>query len=411
MAVLKTRFGGDRGALFLLALKTGFLTLVTAGIYRFWATTRLRRWYWSSVRPGGAPLEYTGTALEKLAGFLLALILLAFVLTAINFAGIAVSISAMEQNSWAFFGAVAGVPLAILPLIFFARYRARRYILARTCWRGIRFGMTPGAWGYAWRATMYLFLTLATGGLLWPLMTFRLEKYLTDRTWYGNARFSQHGSAMRLFGPLLPFIACLWGGGGLLTYFAMTAVDFSATVPAINPRAPAWPLFAGMALLSLTFLFALYYRVASVRVLVALKDLGDGIEFDLWPRTRRIVWIYFWGYVRTYFATGFAYNVVFGFVFAVAWVFGDLDASQMQGLIENPPANLLVTLAVLTFLMVTLFARVFRQAFFIYPMVQHISETLEIHQPELLGGIRQRDADSRTDAGGFAEALDAGAAF
>lgn len=105
MSVLTTRFGGDRGDLFFLAMKTGILTLMTAGIYRFWATTRLRRWYWSSVRPGGAPMEYTGTALEKLAGFLLAIIILAFLLTAINLAGIAASINLMDQNSWAFFGA------------------------------------------------------------------------------------------------------------------------------------------------------------------------------------------------------------------------------------------------------------------------------------------------------------------
>jgi hypothetical protein len=32
--------------------------------------TRLRRWYWSSIRPDGLPLEYFGDPLEKLLGIL-----------------------------------------------------------------------------------------------------------------------------------------------------------------------------------------------------------------------------------------------------------------------------------------------------------------------------------------------------
>ncbi|MEM8592624.1 MAG: DUF898 family protein, partial [Pseudomonadota bacterium] len=46
---------GRRRRLFGLALWTGFLTVLTLGLYRFWARTRLRRWYWSAIRPGGFP--------------------------------------------------------------------------------------------------------------------------------------------------------------------------------------------------------------------------------------------------------------------------------------------------------------------------------------------------------------------
>ncbi|NQW12845.1 MAG: DUF898 family protein, partial [Rhodobacter sp.] len=57
--ILETDYAGTRRSLFWLALKTSVLTVLTVGFYRFWAKTRVRRFYWSAIRPGGFPLEYT----------------------------------------------------------------------------------------------------------------------------------------------------------------------------------------------------------------------------------------------------------------------------------------------------------------------------------------------------------------
>ena len=46
--------------------------------------TRLRRWYWSAIRPGGHPLEYVGDPIEKLLGFLFAVVVLAFYIGIVN---------------------------------------------------------------------------------------------------------------------------------------------------------------------------------------------------------------------------------------------------------------------------------------------------------------------------------------
>jgi len=54
---LKTDYAGRRKKLFWLALRTSALTVLTLGFYRFWMKTRIRRYYWSSIRPGGMPLE------------------------------------------------------------------------------------------------------------------------------------------------------------------------------------------------------------------------------------------------------------------------------------------------------------------------------------------------------------------
>ena len=145
MSDLKTDFAGDRGDLFALALRTGVLSVLTLGIYRFWQTTRLRRWYWSAVRPGGVALEYTGTPHEKLMGFFVAVLVLAAYLTVVNLAAMFVAIRLSAGLPDLLTYAVGAAPVALLPIVFVARYRARRYILSRSAWLGIRFGMDPGA--------------------------------------------------------------------------------------------------------------------------------------------------------------------------------------------------------------------------------------------------------------------------
>ena len=98
MSTVKTDFGGDRGDLFALMLRTSFLTVITLGIYRFWRTTKLRRWYWSSIRPGGIPLEYTGTPQEKLMGFFVAVIVLALYISLFNLAGLFVAFNMADND-------------------------------------------------------------------------------------------------------------------------------------------------------------------------------------------------------------------------------------------------------------------------------------------------------------------------
>ena len=65
---LNGRYTGAIGAFFWLNFRLGLLTLITLGLYRFWARTRVRRYMWSATSPGGDPFEYTGTGLEKLLG-------------------------------------------------------------------------------------------------------------------------------------------------------------------------------------------------------------------------------------------------------------------------------------------------------------------------------------------------------
>src|SRR5579862_8314606 len=65
-----------RGAFFGLFYLNLLLTVLTLGIYRFWAKTKMRRLVWRHVIVAGEGFEYTGTGKELLIGFLKALLVL-----------------------------------------------------------------------------------------------------------------------------------------------------------------------------------------------------------------------------------------------------------------------------------------------------------------------------------------------
>ncbi len=64
------------GALFRIVYVNLILTILTLGIYRFWAKTKLRRYIWRHLMVGGESFEYTGTGKELLLGFLKAVLVL-----------------------------------------------------------------------------------------------------------------------------------------------------------------------------------------------------------------------------------------------------------------------------------------------------------------------------------------------
>src|SRR5882762_10377189 len=70
------KFLGNRRAYWRLLMRGALLLLVTLGIYRFWLATDVRRYLWANTEIAGETLEYTGTPLELLLGFLVAVAIL-----------------------------------------------------------------------------------------------------------------------------------------------------------------------------------------------------------------------------------------------------------------------------------------------------------------------------------------------
>src|SRR5215216_3511482 len=63
-------FVGDPVGFFRLLRRGSVLQIPTAGFYRFWLVTDIRRHLWGNTRIGRETLEYTGTGRELVIGFM-----------------------------------------------------------------------------------------------------------------------------------------------------------------------------------------------------------------------------------------------------------------------------------------------------------------------------------------------------
>src|SRR5262245_25879437 len=174
-----------------LMLRGAALLAVTLGIYRFWLTTDQRRFLWSNTEVLGQTLEYTGTARELLIGFLFAIAILIPIYLLIFAATLDLGL----------IGKLAGVIgfVALSLLGQYALFRARRYRLTRTVYRGIRFHQSGSAVGYALFASLWWVLIILTLGLAYPWAQASLERYKLRNTYIGNLQGRFAGSGTRLF--------------------------------------------------------------------------------------------------------------------------------------------------------------------------------------------------------------------
>jgi len=185
------RFLGREAAYWRLRIKGAALLMFTLGLYRFWFATDVRRYLWSNTEIGGETLEYTGLATELLGGFLLAIAIVGPLYTVI--ASAALALGTAEE-------AILGIGLLLLAVLSqFALYRARRYRLTRTVFRGVRFDQHGSAWRYAPMAALWWALAVVTLGLAYPWAQANLQRFKMRHTGYGDLQGSFAGSGSALF--------------------------------------------------------------------------------------------------------------------------------------------------------------------------------------------------------------------
>ncbi len=396
---LEARYFGEGGFLFGLAFMTGLLTVVTLGIYRFWAKTRIRKYIWSSTKVGTDAFEYTGTGLEKLLGFLVAIVFLAVYLGIVQvllfFVGIRFVFDATTPEAQiANVGVLYLSLLATVPLIFFAQYRARRYLMARTRLRSIRFGMTSEALGYVWRAIGYTLLSIITLGILLPRQTYYLEKYMADRMWYGNFQMQQGGKWTALYKAMIHVFI-----GFALLVAAGVLVAMSASSLQSDPPLLAFAVgIVGYIWLLIGFVI---YRVRAFAYLTNTKVLGNEITFVTDPKTSTIIGRVVVGTI----ALGVLAAVGVGIAAAVMTAsLSGADLGQGSGI-----AGLIVV--GLLYLVVLVAINAAAIVLITQPVIAHIVDSTQVVNAEALSTVRQRAYDRGADADGFADALDIGGAI
>jgi uncharacterized membrane protein YjgN (DUF898 family) len=185
------RFLGKEGVYWRLRIKGAALVVVTLGIYRFWLATDARRFLWSNTEIAGDTLEYNGLATELLVGFLFAVAILVPLYMVFALAMLELDVVALKP---------ALIGFALLALLGeYALYRARRYRLTRTVFRGLRFDQHGSPLRYAVYALVCWAIVIVTLGLAYPWTQAFLERFKMRNTSYGDLQGRFEGSGLSLF--------------------------------------------------------------------------------------------------------------------------------------------------------------------------------------------------------------------
>jgi uncharacterized membrane protein YjgN (DUF898 family) len=383
-------------SLLLLLLKNAGLTLVTLGIYRFWAKTALRRFFWGSIRIGDEPLEYTGRGIELCIGFLI--ILAVFV----GFALVQGLIQFLVLISPFAAGTLQVINIvAFLLLVQAAIFRARRYRLSRTRWRGIRAGQDGSTWRYLGLGVGYGLLTLVTLGLAAPWARVALERYIMINTRFGDRHFSFEATGRRLLPIWLRFY------GAVLVVVVLAALLEYANIAYLmqnkDPKDPLLPTimaqFAGFYLLLILVggLGSVIYRVAEFRYFTSCTSLGEA-RFRSAARGWRVALI----------PVVFFLGIMVVFILAAVPTF--LILHTAGPVVEKgaplPPAFFVsgVVVAVIFFAI----SYVLSYLWLYVPILKHLCRTFEVRNIAFVESIVQSSVPAPRFGEGLADAFDIG---
>jgi uncharacterized membrane protein YjgN (DUF898 family) len=205
-------FHGTGSTLFGIHVVNTLLTLVTFGIYYFWAKTRLRGYLFSQTEIEGDRFAYHGTGRELFLGTLKAVLVFGVPIFLLNVIRDVLDVAPMLK-------VVAGLVSASLLFVFFpvAMVGARRYRLSRASWRGIRFSFRGRVWELVKIFILGSFLTGITFGLYYPFFLVARQTFMVSHSYFGNERFGFDGQGRDLFWPFvlailltLPTLGLCW---------------------------------------------------------------------------------------------------------------------------------------------------------------------------------------------------------
>jgi uncharacterized membrane protein YjgN (DUF898 family) len=268
-------FLGREGAYWRLRIKGAALVMLTLGIYRFWLATDVRRYLWSNTVIAGETLEYNGLATELLVGFLLAIAVVVPLYTAFAIVALADAVT--------FLSVMLGIFLVAL-LGEFALYRARRYRLTRTVFRGVRFDQHGSAWNYACRAVAWWAAVIVTLGFAYPWAQASLQRFKMNNTSYGDlpGRFEGVGSALFVRGfpiwlvVVLPLVIGFVAVSGLVDWDSLSKAIGQGDDDAIDR------LIKNSPQLGLAFGIGCSAVLTSMIAFVALYPLFQAVSLRWW---------------------------------------------------------------------------------------------------------------------------------
>jgi uncharacterized membrane protein YjgN (DUF898 family) len=289
-----------------IAASNALLTIVTLGVYRFWATARERRYLWSRTRFIDDSLEWTGTGKEMFLGFLIVIAVIAPFFLFIQFLFPALLARGKV-------GAAGGIfTLFYVALIYlggFARFRALRYRLSRTYWHGIRGGSDEPGWNYGGEYLGRIALAAITLFIMFPWAATRLWNGRWNAMSFGPLEFRSDLTAEGLGSRwALVYIAPI----GMVIVIAMLAALWGLGSSQAPPASLAVIIFGAILLIYLAIplatlhWYAKYFRHAAAAT--RLGELEFGFDATTWDWLKLFLGnlglaivtlgfgLFFWGY-------------------------------------------------------------------------------------------------------------------
>lgn len=190
------RFDGCGSELLGIYLTNVLFSVLTLGIYYFWAKVRMNRYFYQHTEFFGSRFEYHATGKERLIGFFKGIALIFALILAIGaFSWTLAGTFSNFTEPGAAKKAAEGIAGLVLMLIFFLAgpvlvVGRERYRLGRSSLKNIRFRFAGSPWTYARIVFVGVLASLLTFGLALPYFRYQMKKFFVESTRYGNQAFS-----------------------------------------------------------------------------------------------------------------------------------------------------------------------------------------------------------------------------
>lgn len=384
-------FSGDRSEFRRLVVRGAMLELITVGFYRFWLATDMRRHLWSHTSVEGDAPEYTGTAKELFIGFLVALA----ILVPIYLAYFLLTLEAERLRTF------ASVPLILFYYFFaqFAFYRARRYRLTRTIWRGVRFGMGGSGVSYALRVALWSLLLPLTLGIILPWRQASLERYKLRHTAYGSLPGRFDGTGWDLFKQI--WWICL------LPTLVLAITISVAAIPSLQTTPVNEIIMISLALgwIGVPFVYAIY-KASEWRWWVSGVRFGD-VSFHSEMRKGALIAIYWkligWGFLLLMLLSAWIGSITF-----LAWNASDSTApAGIKMMLASQQLRVWIP-STIGYLLTALVLVLIMRIYLIRDVWQRVAGTASVYNLAAADDVAVQGAMASAVGEGFADSLDIG---
>ena len=248
-------FHGNGGTLFGIHLVNTLLTLVTLGLYYYWAKVRVRKFLFSQTEFAGDRFSYHGSARELLNGALKAGLVFGIPYYALSNAG-----HFLDPDMAIKVGLQAAAWLLLLVFIPVAIVSSRRYRLSRTSWRGIRFSFQGKTWEFIKLWLSGYALTVVSLGMYYPYFSTKKHAFLTRQSYFGSEPFQFTADGAALFRPFLKVYLLAVAVAALVALALYSVVPSIVAEPLKNAGDPSALFFLIVAMIAGLVIGALVFR-------------------------------------------------------------------------------------------------------------------------------------------------------